>query len=360
MPPIREILARDAAVCHALGILYEDDKLSIKEARARLAMGYFSTLYRDRVLDLLGELDDGVVDKEWMAKGRRALDALLKCEIIIYPFLRHPFQYGCRLPYYHEVVHEIMWMERIVYRFEVQRMRTLEQDVRTMFQNYIDYSTVVNPSTTWVAHTSILYQDFYKAWNGSSVPTKPLLFDGLTERFRVRGEAFEPLMQQRDQAKEKSIQAIRQARQRRLFRPAGGFQETWLFDPVKQKASPSPSLATRRPRRSLLLPSTLREHEAVEEEEDDHTAFPGVVSSELEQYDRQTNEELAKRTQSMVLERKRDREIRQRIYQEAKQIYQKRVAEIKQKVTQRATRIWQQEDDDDPYRKRFCSGITIL
>lgn len=338
MPPmmIEMLLQKDAQVCQALGIVRGGRE---EEVRTRLATGYFSTQYRDRVFALLEMLDDGRDEGERMARGRRALDGLLKCEVAIYPFLRHPFQYGCRMPYYHEVVHRVMWMERVVYRFEVARTRTLEEDVRTMCQNAIDYSLVVNHSPL-IIHAQELYARF--CLGVASLPLQ--LSDGLTERHRIRGESFATLKAARDAANENCIRALKQARLRRLFRPGVTFRETLLEDSArpgkKRRVEPR-----RRARGGAHLapPSEFAVYVGGEEEEEEEGPSG---KSELERFDQQTNEEVAKRTQLMMMQKKQDHEIREREHKEAKQRYEARVAEMKRLRMQRVARILCQEQEE--------------
>jgi hypothetical protein len=188
---IRERLVQlDPVVCHALG-LHEEEGVTLPLLRKRLIQGY-TRPYRDRIYPLLEVLDYAQeYPQEESRIGRRALDSLLNCEIDIHGFIRHPLSYGCRMPYYLNVVHEVMYLEKVIERFEMERTETLAQDVHILFQNFVDYHRV-NPSSHRVCcKVKDMYQTFGTFFHGP--PPPPLLEDGMTERFRKTGECFETL-----------------------------------------------------------------------------------------------------------------------------------------------------------------------
>jgi hypothetical protein len=197
-----------------------------------LARGYFGR-YRHhaaRLLDTVdiwedAELGRGGALGPWRARARRVLLALLDKEIVIRPFLRHPQTYGCRLPYYNELVDECMWLEKVVFRLECgARDPTFYQDIRTMFQNYVDYSTRVNPSHhRWVSLVLDLYASVCSP-SGRGTEHRPegekdkegLVMDGKGERFRKRGEVFEDLCAATDRERRRRIRQVEAACHARL------------------------------------------------------------------------------------------------------------------------------------------------
>jgi len=79
----------------------------------------------------------------------------------MYEFLYHPLYYQSRLPFYSLVVAELSFLEKVIYKFEVLKTDTFLQDFYYMFQNFIDYSLLVNPSngTMKLNRVQALYDD---------------------------------------------------------------------------------------------------------------------------------------------------------------------------------------------------------
>jgi hypothetical protein len=168
------------------------------DIRKQLLKGYF-TPHRARIFILLSVLDreDSIEQRRELECGRAVLHYLLDTyEVDIHCFIRDPFSYGARLPYYWNVVTEVMYLEKIIWRLEIEKIGTFMQDLYIMFQNFVDYSTLVNPTHHGLrAKVFLMYEEcvgLYKTWCPSFVPIHDrLLVDGKTERHRKHGISFE-------------------------------------------------------------------------------------------------------------------------------------------------------------------------
>jgi hypothetical protein len=191
VPTGATLLACNETLCKRLGMEENDTLFGLIQ---KLSRGYDQP-FREQIIPLFQLLDPPDLEpdkRDAMTAFRLGICHLYNCEIDITCFKHHPLTYGCRMPYYTNVVAEVMYMSKIVHRFEYMRTDTLLQDVQTMFQNCIDYSSVVNSSYPPFMTRKILdmYHTFLRiVLQEDYAPlTYQLHLDGKTERLRKFGE----------------------------------------------------------------------------------------------------------------------------------------------------------------------------
>ncbi len=121
---------------------------------------------------------------------RRGLVFLYTCEVERLPgWIHHPYRYGWRLPYYENVVDEIMFVNRAVAAFDVEcssGVWTCIRHIQLVFQNYMDYSTHIQPSPHHILVTRMYHTFLQLVLEKSQAPLSlELLHDGKTARQRL-------------------------------------------------------------------------------------------------------------------------------------------------------------------------------
>jgi len=96
-------------------------------------------------------------------RQRYAIHAVLERTGLIKPFLYHPFKHGELLPFYHNIVQEPMWMERIIYRFECLKTNTLKEDFALMLSNALSYEKATRNTCTIKGACKELWRTFNQA-----------------------------------------------------------------------------------------------------------------------------------------------------------------------------------------------------
>lgn len=107
--------------------------------------------------------------KDLKNKGRHALHMVLERIGLIKPFLHHPFHGGDCLPGYFDVIHEPMWIEKIIYRFEILNTNTLLEDFALMITNCMCYDLYRGNQLQVTCWT--LWNTFIRAFTPTTTPT---------------------------------------------------------------------------------------------------------------------------------------------------------------------------------------------
>jgi len=185
----------------------------------RIARGYFDPFRAVRARAF--RMAEKVSNEPWRLEARFCVNELLSHEVLIHPFINHPLRYNQRLPYYHAVVLEVMYLRKAVLRLELCDTDgndfTFTNDMRTMFQNIYDYTQLVNPSNRNLSQTAVwLYENVVVPYYRRTLPPS-LRSDGKTERTRRTGECLQTLCAIEDRKRAHLLSMVRQKKEAELI-----------------------------------------------------------------------------------------------------------------------------------------------
>jgi len=198
----------------------ESREKGVHELRRQLCRGYLlpKRTQRERTIKMLERVSRLLLEHHRNVKGRpfgrKVVLFLLEKRSIIRYMMYHPVCYRYRLPYYRAVVHEVMCMTKLIYRMECALTDTVLEDVRLMFQNFVDYLIAFrSPKRELVVDAQNVYEMLrQEVQTHIAVNMPPLAMDGKTEQTRLTGEPLSARVQRIRQAIADHEFAMRTAR----------------------------------------------------------------------------------------------------------------------------------------------------